>query len=289
MGTAQLRKVPDEGIKSEAAVKCPICGATAKFFARHPQAVLYRCNNCSHCFSHLETVEIESYQENYFYEDHKRWFENPNTGLFDRIAKAIPQGASVLDAGCGRGDMLRYFRKIRPDLVLTGVDLSPNKDSDGIRYYQGDIITMDLGGQFDAVVSLAVIEHVGDVSAFVDRLVQLVKPGGAVVIMTLNDDSLLYDLARLGKRMGVPLAFNRVYSRHHLHHFTRKSLRTVLEGHGLKIESELVHNAPMAAIDIPVKNKAAEIVLRAVIWVVFMAGEVTGKSFLQTIFCRRPA
>ncbi len=256
---------------------------------RHPQATLYRCDSCTHCFSDLSTVEIERYQENYFYEDHKRWFENPNTGLFDRIAKTIPQGASVLDAGCGRGDMLRYFRKIRPDLVLTGIDLSKNEDTDGIKYYQGDILTMDIQGQFDAVISLAVIEHVIDVPVFIDRMKELTRPGGALVVMTLNDDSLLYDLARMGKNVGVPLAFNRVYSKHHLNHFTRRSLRTVLQSHGLRIESELVHNAPMAAIDIPVKNKIAEFVLRTVICVVFVAGELTGKSFLQTIFCRRPA
>jgi hypothetical protein len=130
---------------------------------------------------------------------------------------------------------------------------------------------------------------VTDVRIFIDRLRQFTKPGGAVVIMTLNDDSLLYRLARAGRAVGVPLAFNRVYSRHHLNHFTRKSLRGVLERSGLRIESDLTHNAPMAAIDIPVKTLPVELGLLAALWWVFIFGDLTGTSFLQTIFCRNPA
>jgi 2-polyprenyl-3-methyl-5-hydroxy-6-metoxy-1,4-benzoquinol methylase len=271
-----------------ATIPCPLCGSPSSFMADHPHARLYRCTACTHAFSQIEAKDQESYQANYFYEDHRRWFENPNFGLFDRIVKNIPQGASVLDAGCGRGDMLRYFHKVRPDLKLAGVDLSENKDSEGIRYYHGDIITMDIKERFDAVITLAVIEHVYDVPAFVDRLTALTKPGGTIAVMTLNDDSLLYILARMGKKAGMPLAFNRVYSRHHLHHFTRKSLRHALESRGLKIEAEIDHNVPMAAVDVPVKNPVAGIILRAGVWGVFVLGRLTGKSYLQTIFCRKP-
>lgn len=247
---------------------------------------MYRCSACTHCFTRLDTVSLQDYRDNYFHKDHKQWFEHPNFKLFERIAETIPKGASVLDAGCGRGDFLRHLRKIRPDLTLTGVDLSANKDEDGIRYYQDDLLTMRIDERFDVIVSLAVIEHVTDVRKFIERLRQFAKPGGAVVIMTLNDDSLLYRLARMGKAVGVPLAFNRVYSRHHLHHFTRKSLRTVLQDSDLKIESDMVHNAPMAAIDIPVKNFAVETGLLACLAVVFVIGHLTGTSFLQTVFCR---
>src|ERR1035437_1820390 len=89
--TERLDTDPVETGNSETAVACPICGAAATFFSRHPDARLYRCGGCTHCFSHLQTVELERYQENYFYEDHKRWFENPNIGLFERIAKTIPR------------------------------------------------------------------------------------------------------------------------------------------------------------------------------------------------------
>ena len=266
---------------------CAICGAEAVFMAEHPEADLYRCSACTHCFSDPESVEAEPYTPEYFDHHHQRWFAHPNLPLFASIASGLPEGASVLDVGCGRGHFLRYLRETRPDLRLSGVDLSPNAPSDGIRYYQGDFLTTAFEERFDALVSLAVIEHVADVRGFVDRLRDLAEPDGAVTIMTLNESSLLYALARTGQRVGVPLAFDRLYSRHHLHHFTRSSLRKLLEGRGFQVVSERTHHAPLAAIDIPVTNPIAEAVLRSGMWMLWRAGDVTGRAYLQTVTCRR--
>lgn len=193
----------------------------------------------------------------------------------------------MLDIGCGRGHFLRYLHEVRPDLRLSGVDLSPNPASDGIRYYQGDFLTTVFEERFDAVVSLAVIEHVADVRGFVARLKDLAKPDGDVTVMTVNESSLLYALARTGQRVGVPLAFDRLYSRHHLHHFTRKSLRKLLEGHGFRVISARTHNAPLAAIDISVTNPLVDAVLRSGMWMLCKAGDATSRAYLQTITCRR--
>lgn len=270
-----------------AMVTCAICGSEAAFMARHPEADLYRCRACTHCFSDPESVEPEEYGPEYFDRHHARWFANPNLALFASIARQIPQQASVLDVGCGRGHFLRYLRDHRPDLRLSGVDLSPNPPDERIRYYQGDFLATTFDDAFDAVVSLAVIEHVVDVRGFVARLKALARPGGLVTVMTLNESSLLYGLARTGQRVGVPLAFDRLYSRHHVHHFTRGSLRRLLEGAGFQVRSERTHNAPLAAIDIPVSNPVADAVLRSGMWMLCKAGDVTDRAYLQTITCRR--
>jgi hypothetical protein len=46
-----------------------------------------------------------------------------------------------------------------------------------------------------------------------------------------------------------------------------------------------MHNAPVRAMDIPVRNAAAETFLRATVWAVFAAGTVTSKTYLQTAIC----
>lgn len=232
----------------------------------------------------------EAYDDTYFYQTHRRWFEHPNTSLFRKISDMIPQGSSVLDVGCGRGDLLKFLRSMRPDLQLTGVDFSYNS-SDGIRYLQGDVLTLDIAEKFDFVIALAAIEHVPNCIAFAKRLQELVNPGGAVVVMTINEASLLYGLARAGRALGVQLAFNRLYSRHHLHHFTRQSLCQALESCGLKVSTQIMHNAPLKAMDLPVQNSAAEAVLRAGVWAVFLAGSITARTYQQTAVCsaRSPA
>lgn len=253
--------------------------------AKHPEADIYRCSSCTHAFSDWASMpKQETYGSDYYDDTHRRWFENPNTPLFDRLCAIIPQGASVFDVGCGRGDFLRHVQRQRPDVKLTGIDYSPN-EANNIRFLKGDVLTLDLRERFDVIVSLAVIEHVPDCRAFTKRLRELAKPDGSVAIMTLNESSVLYGLARAGRVVGIPLAFNRLYSRHHVHHFTRESLRQLLESCGLNVAQHLMHNAPLKAMDMPVHNPAAEAVLRAGVWAVFAAGSITSKTYLQTAIC----
>ena len=264
---------------------CPICHDVARFEAKHPDADIFRCCRCTHAFSDPDSMPIqEAYDDVYFYQTHRRWFEHPNASLFKQISDSIPQGSSVLDVGCGRGDLLRFLRSRRPDLQLTGVDFSANS-AEGIRFLQGDVLTLDIPERFDYVIALAVIEHVPDCFAFANRLRQLASPRGAVVVMTINESSVLYGLARAGRALGINLAFNRLYSRHHLHHFTRQSLCKVLESCGLKVSKQIMHNAPLRAMDMPVRNTAMEAVLRVGVWAVFMAGAITSKTYQQTAIC----
>jgi SAM-dependent methyltransferase len=255
---------------------------------QHPDAAIFRCGHCTHAFTDPQSIRNpETYRQSYYEHDHKRWFENPNIKLFDRILREIPPGASVLDVGCGRGDFLRHAAAERPDLNLTGIDLSPNGSSDRIRFIQGDILQLASAGEtFDVVASLAVIEHIDDVQAFVSRNCSLLKSAGKLIVMTINDGSLLYRAGRLGRSFGVPLAYNRLYSVHHLHHFTRQSLSLLLKRHQLTVETHLDHNAPVKAMDIPAPNKVIEAVLRTGLYGLWIAGRLTRKSYLQTTVCR---
>ena len=264
---------------------CPVCQYEARLEAKHPDADIFRCCRCTHAFSDPDSMPVqEAYDEVYFYKTHRRWFRHPNTSLFKQIAEMIPTGSSVLDVGCGRGDLLRYLHATRPDLKLTGVDYSCNS-SEGVRYLQGDVLTLDIPEKFDFVITLATIEHVPDCVAFSRRLRELASPGGTVAVMTINESSLLYGLARVGRSLGIELAFNRLYSRHHLHHFTRRSLCRVLESGGLKVSKQIMHNAPLRAMDLPVKNSVMEAFVRAGVWAVFLAGGITSKTYQQTAIC----
>jgi 2-polyprenyl-3-methyl-5-hydroxy-6-metoxy-1,4-benzoquinol methylase len=253
--------------------------------AKHPDADIYRCKHCTHVFSDPASMpKQESYDPDYYDDTHRRWFEHPNTALFDRITAIIPQGGSLLDVGCGRGDLLRHVQSKRPDVQLTGIDYSLNED-ESIRFLQGDAIKLDIRERFDVVASLAVIEHVLDCVAFANRLRELTKPGGIAAIMTLNEASILYGLAGIGRVLGVPLAFNRLYSHHHIHHFTRASLRQLLESCGMTVSQHIMHNAPVKAMDLPVSGRTADAVLRVGVGAVFAAGSVLSKTYLQTAIC----
>ena len=256
----------------------------------HPEAELFRCTRCSHAFTRPESIrDPERYEAAYFEEDHRRWFEHPNIELFERILSSVPKGASVADVGCGRGDFLRFAHSRRPDLALTGIDLSENPADSGIHFIRGDILKLDIATRFDVVVSLAVIEHVAEVRSFAQRIQQLAKSSGMVIVMTLNDGSLLYSAGRLGRSVGIPLAFNRLYSVHHLHHFTRASLSNLLADNGCIVREHWDHNAPVGAMDLPVRSLWLDSILRIGLRALWVAGKATRRSYLQTIVCSVPS
>lgn len=112
--------------------------------------------------------------------------------LFAWVADHIPAGASVLDVGCGASGLVAWLNEAGVD--ARGVDTSEatirvarqffsNRGIDPTRVFVGD--TADLvaqGEQVDVVTCMDVIEHVEDDQKLFDELVQLVRPGGLLII-----------------------------------------------------------------------------------------------------------
>jgi 2-polyprenyl-3-methyl-5-hydroxy-6-metoxy-1,4-benzoquinol methylase len=269
---------------------CPICGGPSMLDQRHPEVTLGHCTRCGHTFSQIRPdVSMEPYDAVYFEETHRNWFAHPNAALFEQIARFIdrePMPRSLIDVGCGNGALL-HFLSGRSDVALTGVDLVANGPEPGIEFIQKDIFLLDVHRQFSIVASLMTIEHIADIRGFVRCLKSLAKPDGLVLINTTNDDSILYMAARTLRRFGVALPFERLYSRHHLHHFSRASLARLLQTEGLQLTGVILGNAPLASLDIPVSSRAAELILRGGVSLLFALGSLFGRTYSQTIICRR--
>lgn len=78
--------------------------------------------------------------------------------------KGLPQGARVLDAGCGKGKASRIIMAYRPDITVSGVDISDVKDflPEGVEFKTGgveDVAEMFPENHFDAIICQHVFEH----------------------------------------------------------------------------------------------------------------------------------
>jgi SAM-dependent methyltransferase len=103
---------------------------------------------------------------------------------------------SILDVGCGDGNVLfHYFKQVPHDFhgVEGAPDLKAAAEARGIQ-----VTSYDLNGRwpyednkFDVVFSNQVIEHVHNCRLFAAETFRVLKPGGTAVIATENLCSLL--------------------------------------------------------------------------------------------------
>lgn len=101
-------------------------------------------------------------------------------------------GKSVLDIGCGAGLVSEALARL--DARVTGVDRAPELIQTAQAHAAGQNLTIDyrtvdaaaVEGQFDAVLLLEVVEHLDNPLAMIETAASKVKPGGVLILSTLN-------------------------------------------------------------------------------------------------------
>jgi len=117
------------------------------------------------------------------------------------------KGMNILDIGCGGGLLCEPMRRL--GAIVTGIDagarnitiakLHAEQSSLDINYYhQLPENLAKTEGAFDIVLNMEVVEHVTDVDAFLQASASLVKPGGLMVLSTINRTLKAFVLAKVG-------------------------------------------------------------------------------------------
>ncbi|GIM93459.1 hypothetical protein Ato02nite_052520 [Paractinoplanes toevensis] len=118
------------------------------------------------------------------------WLAEARAALIPPAGRA---GAVLVDAGCGGGLMAPHvagkgYRHIGVDLGRTGLRLAA---SHGVQPVNGDVTALPLAsGTADVVAAGEILEHVTDLPGTVAELSRVLRPGGLVVIDTVNDNAL---------------------------------------------------------------------------------------------------
>jgi 2-polyprenyl-6-hydroxyphenyl methylase/3-demethylubiquinone-9 3-methyltransferase len=117
------------------------------------------------------------------------------------------EGLTILDVGCGGGLISEPL--VRLGAQVTGLDPGADNIEAARRHAAGQSLNIDYRvgrvedmvaekRAFDAVVCLEVVEHVPDTAGFLEECAALIRPGGLLLLSTINRTLKAYLLAIVG-------------------------------------------------------------------------------------------
>ena len=143
---------------------------------------------------------------------------------------------AFLDIGTADGQFLSCLKsRCGGDFELFGIDkfADSNLQEQNIRMIKADFLEFDFKDKtFDLITLFDVIEHIEDLHSVIQKIAKLLKPGGKLVIVTPNFESI--SRKKQGDNWGMLIA-------EHLNYFSINSLKRLIEMHGLSFF--LVKNA----------------------------------------------
>lgn len=158
--------------------------------------------------------------------------------------KDLPDDASVIDIGCGDGFHLELLRDFGVKTWrLEGVDADERAASvvekKNIKIYRGLLENLDLPKEsFDLALLIMTVEHVADPVQLLRDVRSILQPGGRVVIVTDNTDSLDFKLFK--NRHWGGYHFPR-----HWNLFNPETMRRLAEKTRMEVESLTTQVSPV--------------------------------------------
>jgi len=125
----------------------------------------------------------------------------------DPRAERPLRGLKLLDVGCGGGLLSEPLARL--GAAVTGLDAAERNvkvaalhaEESGLKIDYRHLSVEELAasdGRFDAVLNMEVVEHVADVGSFLGASASLVRPGGVMILATLNRTPKAFLMAIVG-------------------------------------------------------------------------------------------
>ncbi|MBN2383335.1 class I SAM-dependent methyltransferase [bacterium] len=204
---------------------CPFCGSRSRpqvgIVQREPDVYLLKCDRChASSVSRLPIPEaLDRYYNQFFYEQnysssHQHQVTFDNTGKFGRHIASVFRSCSgdetirILDYGGGDGTLaLRtaevLLKKGLKEVAITIVDYGENLvtgSNSAISLQKHSTLEPIKNNMYHLIIASAVLEHLPDPGSILDRLLDLVAPGGLLYARTPDDVPFMKLFTLLGLR-----------------------------------------------------------------------------------------
>jgi len=184
-----------------------------------------------------DTDYTKFYDDFFVAKDEELSFNDPRMArrrktILDCIRKRMPAGGSLLDAGCGLGEVLadipEEYSVFGFDFAESNVEFTRRRLAGRAEVNQGSIYDIPFpNNSMDAVLCLEVLEHIEDDARAVREIARVLKPGGHLIVAV----PYTYYWQSYLQLMG------------HFRHYTRETLAALLRENGLS-PVEILPNFP---------------------------------------------
>ena len=141
----------------------------------------------------------------------------------------LPDFASVIDIGCGSGDIIKLWAQQAPRVQFTGWDISPQACAlarrqlpQNVQIAEGKHFPTE---KFDVALAIDVLEHIEDISAWFKQFVMLAPYAVLHVPLDVSLRTVVFPSLLEQERQQVG----------HVHFFTARSLYRFLQEHGCQV------------------------------------------------------
>ena len=245
-------------MKEVVRMECLLCGGRRRGVVFEEFDVqIVKCRDCGHVFSafprgaHYDGFWGDAVADG----DHTYW-RKARARMFDDFIARFVAGRSgcLLDMGCGLGFFLAKLSQ-HETWRSYGCEISPA----AVRYAREELRLpdvmcsrledVDLAAEtFDIVTMWDVIDHLLDPDPVLKRCYSILRDGGMCFIRTPNI-AMQLPRARLKKRLwGMRPDVAYLQGRDHLHHYSARSIRRLLERNGF-VDVEFVHLRPVDSMN----------------------------------------
>jgi 2-polyprenyl-3-methyl-5-hydroxy-6-metoxy-1,4-benzoquinol methylase len=116
------------------------------------------------------------------------------TVVLDWLRSFNRRDLNILEVGCGAGWLVPSLTEFGH---VTATDLADERvaqaarENPGVTFAAGDFLELNLGGDYDVIVTLEVLSSLRSQAAFIDKIADMLKPGGHLMLAMPNKPMLL--------------------------------------------------------------------------------------------------